>query len=114
MNQGYSSLPQGPQGQFPNPQGQYIQQPVYAQPTSGGYVQPTAVGGYNTNPYQAQGYVNQPMPQVGAAPRPLFGGIQYVYVPDPMTELALSTGVLIRQEAQFLEQISGCESPNRY
>lgn len=31
-----------------------------------------------------------------------------------MTELALSTGVLIRQEAQVLEQITGCESPNRY
>ena len=116
MNQGYSSLPQGPQGQYvpPNPQGQYIQQPMYATPPPGGFVQPTAVGGYNTNPYQAQGYVNQPMPQVAAAPRPLFGGIQFVYVPDPMTELALSTGVLIRQEAQVFEQITGCESPNRY
>ena len=31
-----------------------------------------------------------------------------------MTELGLSTGVLIRQEAQFLEQLTGCESPNRY
>ena len=31
-----------------------------------------------------------------------------------MAELAMSTGVLIRQEAQFLEQITGCESPNRY
>ena len=32
----------------------------------------------------------------------------------PMQELALSTGVLIRQQPQFFEQISGCETPNRY
>ena len=114
MSQGYASIPQGPQG-IPPPQGQYYQQPGYVQPAPVGYAQPTAVGGYNTNQYQAQGYVNQPMPQVAAVHQPpFFGGIQYVYVPDPMTELALSTGVLIRQEAQVLEQITGCESPNRY
>lgn len=124
MSQDYISLPQGappsPQAQYiPQPgyvpQGQYIQQPGYVQPAPGGYVQPTAVGGYNSNSYQAPGYVNQPIPQPGiAAHRPLLGGIQFVYVIDPMAELALSTGVLIRQEAQFMEQITGCESPNRY
>ena len=31
-----------------------------------------------------------------------------------MAELAISTGVLIRQQPQILEQITGCESPNRY
>jgi hypothetical protein len=87
---------------------------VYNPPVvQGGYPQPMAVGGYNPSPYQGQGYMNQPLPQPGAVPPPNFG-IQYVYVPDPMTELGMSTGVLIRQEAQFAEQITGCESPNRY
>lgn len=114
MNQGYASIPQSPQGPPPQ-QGQYIQQPGYVQPAPVGYAQPITVGGYNPNQYQPQGYANQPMPQVAAVHQPpYFGGIQYVYVPDPMTELALSTGVLIRQEAQILEQITGCESPNRY
>ena len=122
--QGYNPVPQQPyQQQY---QQQPYQQPTYAQPTApggypqpvapGGYVppQPQAVGGYNATPLQGQGYANQPVPQVAAVPAPVFGGIQYVYVADPMIELAMSTGVLIRQQAQFLEQITGCESPNRY
>jgi len=125
---GYISIPQNsyvppPQPGVPGgiPQNPYVPPPqpgvpgVYNQPMlQGGYPQPLAVGGYNPSPYQAQGYVNQPVPQVAAVPPPRFGGIQYVYVPDPMVELGMSTGVLIRQEAQFLEQVTGCESPNRY
>ena len=106
---------------IPQNQNQYVPPPQpgipvgYNQPMSpGGYTQPIAVGGYNPSPYQAQGYANQPVPQVGSVPPPYLGGIQYVYVPDPMAELGMSTGVLIRQEAQFSEQITGCESPNRY
>ena len=109
MNQGYSAIPQGPQGQYIPPP-----QPGYGNAPPQGYAPPGAVGGYNQTPYQGQGYINQPMPQPGAVPPPLFGGIQYVCVPDPMTELAMSTGDLIRQEVQFFEQITGCESPNRY
>ena len=102
--QGYSSVP--------NPG---YQPPPYQAP--GGYPQaqggyPTAPGGYGASPYQAQGYVNQPMPQT-AVPVNHFG-FAYTYVLDPMQELALSTGVLIRQQPQFFEQISGCETPNRY
>ena len=41
-------------------------------------------------------------------------GFQYVYVQDPMAELANCTGVLIRQQPEFFEAITGCESPNRY
>ena len=119
--QGYSPIPQGQY--IPPPQPGYTQpgysQPAapggYAQPVSpGGYVQPMAVGGYSPSPYQGQGYANQPLPQAGAVAPPSFGGIQYVYVPDPMAELAMSTGVLIKQQIQFLEQVTGCESPNRY
>ncbi len=49
-----------------------------------------------------------------AMPPVHFAGITYTYVLDPMQELALSPSVLIRQQPQFFEQISGCESPNRY
>jgi hypothetical protein len=107
MSQGYIQVPQNAS---PNP---YAQQGYGYPPSSpGGYVPPQQAGGYSQ--YPAQGYANQPVPQVAAVPAPYFGGLQYVYVADPMTELGLSTGVLIRQEAQFLEQLTGCESPNRY
>ncbi len=117
MSQGYISIPQQPNqppGQYPPPQPGYQppMQGAYNSPQAvGGYQQPQAVGGYN-QPYAAPGYANQPMPQPGSVP--YFGGIQFVYVADPMAELAFSTGVLIRQQAQFLEQMTGCESPNRY
>ena len=107
MSQRYIQVPQNAS---PNP---YAQQGYGYPPSSpGGYVPPQQAGGYSQ--YPAQGYANQPVPQVAAVPAPYFGGLQYVYVADPMTELGLSTGVLIRQEAQFLEQLTGCESPNRY
>ena len=119
MSQGYIAIPQNATqapGQYP-PAGYVPPQGGYgynSQPTApGGYTQPQAVGGYAPN-YQAQGYANQPVPQPGAVHAPYLGGIQYVYVVDPMAELAISTGVLIKQEAQFFEQITGCESPNRY
>ena len=44
----------------------------------------------------------------------LFGGLQFVYVQDPMTELASCPSLLIRQEPEFLEAITGCEEPNIY
>ena len=47
-------------------------------------------------------------------PSPVLGGIKYVYSVDPMKELTNSTGVLIRQEAQFTEQFIRCESPNSH
>ena len=97
--EGYSSVP--------NPGG-------YHPPKQSGFY-PHAPGG-ETTPYPGQGFTNQPVPPVGpVAPMPVnFAGITYVYVPDPMAELAISTGVLIRQQPQILEQITGCESQNRY
>ena len=44
----------------------------------------------------------------------LFGGLQFVYVEDPMAELASCPSILIRQEPEFLEAILGCEEPNVY
>lgn len=101
--QGYASVP-NPGYVPPAAPGGYSQAP-------GGY--PTAPGGYGASPYPPQGYANQPLPPV-AAPPMVFQGISYVFVADPMQELAVSTGALIKQQPQFFEQISGCESPNRY
>ena len=95
------------QGYAPVPQNQY-QPPI----PPGGYPQPVVVG-YNSTQVPPQ-YPNPPVPQVALPPQPYFGGIQYVYVQDPMVELGNSTGVLIRQQPQLLEQFTGCESPNRY
>lgn len=44
----------------------------------------------------------------------LFGGLQFIYVQDPMTELASCPSILIRQEPEFLEAFTGCETPNIY
>ena len=95
--------PQQPGG-YPVAPGGYPSSP-------GGY--PNAPGGYGGNPYQGQGYANQQMPPVAVQPV-YFEGIQFVYVKDPMQELNETTSCLIRQQPQFLEQITGCESPNRY
>ena len=42
------------------------------------------------------------------------GGVQYIYVQDPITEIGNCTGVLIRQEPDLLEKFTGCEKSNRY
>ena len=42
------------------------------------------------------------------------GGIQYVFVDDPMKELESFTGVIIKQQPEIFEAITGCETPNRY
>ena len=44
----------------------------------------------------------------------MFGGIQYVFVTDPLIELNNCSGVLIKQQPELLEIITGCETPNRY
>ena len=43
-----------------------------------------------------------------------FGGMQFVYVIDPLTELGNCTGVEIKQQPEFFEMITGCETANRY
>ena len=65
---------------------------------------------------------NRPMNQKGLSsynspvcqPAAIFGGMQFIYVSDPMVELATCPSLLIRQEPEFLEAISGCEQPNIY
>ena len=55
-----------------------------------------------------------PEKATGIAGQQPFGGLQFIYVKDPMLELASCSGVLVRQEPEFFEQITGCETPNRY
>ena len=70
---------------------------------------------YVPPPAQGQYIPMQPInPGIPPHPGQFIGGIQYVYCADPMTELNYSTGVLIRQQPQFFEMYTGCESPNRY
>ena len=43
-----------------------------------------------------------------------YGPQNFMYVDDPMKELAVSTGAIIRQEIEMYEAISGCETQNKY
>ena len=46
---------------------------------------------------------------------PQFVGIQYALMQnDPLTELETCTGVMIRQQPEFFELFTGCETQNRY
>ena len=38
----------------------------------------------------------------------------FIYFQDPMTELAQSTGAIIRQQIELMEVMTGCETQNRY
>lgn len=70
---------------------------------------------YSIDPYNPGS--NAVIP-VGSAPMgvqmPRFGGIQYVMVEDPMTELGNCSHVIIKQQPELLEAITGCETANRY
>ena len=60
-----------------------------------------------------QGMYPPPPPQ-NQMPPELFPGLQFVYVIDPLAELANCTGVEIRQQPEFFEMMTGCETANRY
>ena len=67
----------------------------------------------------ATGYVGQPMatPVVPGQAVPgaiTFGRIQCVLVADPMAELNNCTSVIIKQQPELLEAMTGCETANRY
>ena len=94
----------------PYPYGPTSNNPMYLQPPP---VYPPPV---TTYPPPATAY---PPPTVGVYPPPatapvampppaIFGGMQFIYVQDPMTELASCPSLLIRQEPEFLETMTGC------
>ena len=110
----YNSIPQNPPpSQYvpPSTQGQYIPMHPVSPETNAQQIAPNP--NIQPSPYAQQAY-GVPPPHPGYGPGPFIGGIQYVYCADPMTELNYSTGVLIRQQPQFFEMYTGCESPNRY
>ena len=67
----------------------------------------------NNKPVQQINTNQQPIVNQQAAP-PQFGGIQYNFVEDPLTELANSVGTVIYQQINMMEIISGYKLPNTY
>jgi hypothetical protein len=72
------------------------------------------------NDFQAQNYNQQMMAipppnyeQNNQLPIP-FQGMQFIYVIDPLAELGSCTGVEIKQQPEFFEMVTGCETANRY
>ena len=56
-----------------------------------------------------------PMMPYGYAPVNLIQGPQnFVYIEDPLTELSQCSGAIIRQQIEYLEVLTGCETQNRY
>ena len=66
--------------------------------------------------YSQQTYslgTNQPLPpQPQYQPQSMYS--DYIYVKDPLYELDYCTGVLIKQQPEFLEAMIGCETENIY
>ena len=105
--QGPGVVPPGtypPPGGVP-PQGAYPPQGTY--PPPGTVPPPTTM---QTVPVTYPS--NEPI--ISVNPGALFGGMQFVYVEDPMVELATCPSLLIRQEPEFFAAMTGCEQPNIY
>jgi len=75
--------------------------------------QPVPVMGTDPN-LTGQGMMIQPMQGMMGAPGMMGYAQNFVYVQDPMKELASSNGAIIRQQVEMFEAISGCETQNRY
>ena len=59
------------------------------------------------------------VPQQNILPQQMYfpqnmGQMQYIYVLDPMIELDNCASVLIKQQPEYFEAITGCETENRY
>lgn len=56
-----------------------------------------------------------PMGGMGYMPGMMgYGPQNFMYCEDPMKDLAISTGAIIRQQIEMFEAYSGCETQNRY
>ena len=67
----------------------------------------------NNKPVQQINTNQQPIVNQQAAP-PQFGGIQYNFVEDPLTELANSVGAVIHQQIEMIAIMSKIKVPNTY
>ena len=100
--------------------GPQTSKPMYQQPPPGAYPPPGGVyppqGGYGQPTVNVYPPPEGPMATVQTVmpPPALFGGMQFVYVQDPMAELASCNSLLIRQEPEFFAAMTGCEQPNIY
>lgn len=91
------------QGQVINAQGQIIaQQPV---------VGTTGVVGQGQYVQGQQVIASSATPIVQPTVLPY---MNYVYCRNPLVDIANCTGVVIKQEPELQEAVSGCETPNRY
>ena len=60
-------------------------------------------------------YTGAPMMMPPYMPTNLINTPQnFIYFQDPMTEIAQSSGAIIRQQVELLEAVTGCETQNRY
>ena len=87
------------QGQM-MPQGQMMAYPPGVMPMMGPGMMPMGPGMMPMGPGM--------MPGMG------YGPGAFIYIEDPMLELANCTGAIIRQEVEMFEIVSGCETQNRY
>ena len=75
---------------------------------------PSAYDPYNPPSNQVMSMMpGQLIPQQYGS-QPQFAGIQYIFTVNPLTDLNNINSVLIKQQPEFLESLTGCETPNRY
>ena len=65
------------------------------------------------------GYPGQPIPVQAVQMQPMagqirFGGVSYIITADPMADLEVCQSVIIKQQPEFFEMLTGCETANRY
>ena len=94
----------------PYPYAPSSNQPIY--PPSGAYPPTGAYPQTGAYPPPTTAYTPAVVPQ--AAPAQYFGGMTFVYVQDPITEIGTCPSLLIKQEPELFEGLTGCEQPNIY
>lgn len=85
------------------------QQPIIQQPQQQPIVQPVIQQPVQVVPTQPV-VIQQPIQQVAIPAQ----AVQYVFVTDPMQELASSSSAIIKQEPDIFEALSNCQTPNKY
>lgn len=109
-NQGYVN--QGFVQPVPQPTYQPVQQQPYQQLPQQPQFQPVSQPvAYNQGVPYSQGVPPQSSTAMIAPP---VTQVQYVFVNDPLQELASSASVLVKQQPDFVEQFTRCDNPNIY
>lgn len=85
-------------------------QPVQISPGTEANLQNPQVAGVN----YTQVPLVTPASAGGAMLIPAQPMVQYTYSQDPLTQLSVGTGAVIRQEADFLGATTGCDKPAKY